>query len=130
VDSDPYGLPNWGRPLKGRVNPANDNVNPDGLVSVNPYPAEKSAGRNFSHLEAWKHQTEHSMIKPGFDGANHHAAGSDIAWRHYWLTNGMVDAGKVGPVRLARREMPARKESLSRRLHKLRRMRAVLDVQR
>jgi hypothetical protein len=26
--------------------------------------------------------------------------------------------------------MPARKESLSRRLHKLRRMRAVLDVQR
>jgi hypothetical protein len=47
-----------------------------------------------------------------------------------WLTNGMVDAGKVGPVRLARREMPARKESLSRRLHKLRRMRAVLDVQR
>jgi hypothetical protein len=73
------------------------------------------------------------MIKPGFGGADPHAAGSDIAWRHYWLnwlTNGMVDGGKFGPIRLARREMPARKESLSRRLHKLRRMRAVLDVQR
>jgi hypothetical protein len=65
------------------------------------------------------------MNKPGFGGA-HHAAGSNIVWRHYWLTNVMVDGGRLGPVRFARREMPARKESLSRRLHKLRRMRAVL----
>jgi hypothetical protein len=70
------------------------------------------------------------MNKLGFDGADHHAAGSDIAWRHYWLTNVMVDGGKFGPVRLARREMPARKEPLSRRLHKLHRMRAVLDGRR
>jgi hypothetical protein len=53
VDSDPYGLPNWGRPLKGRVNPApaNDNVNPGGLVSVKSYPAQKGARRNFSRAE-------------------------------------------------------------------------------
>jgi hypothetical protein len=47
------------------------------------------------------------MNKPGFDGADHHAAGSDIAWRHYWLTNVMVHGGKFGRVRFARREMPA-----------------------
>jgi hypothetical protein len=40
----------------------------------------------------------------------------------------MFDGAKFGPTRLARREMPGRK--LSRRLHKLRRMRATLDVRR
>src|SRR5262245_24646078 len=36
VDSDPYGLPNWGRPLKGRINsaPAKDNVDPDMQVAA------------------------------------------------------------------------------------------------
>ena len=67
------------------------------------------------------------MIKAGADGADHHASGGDIAWRHYWLTNVIVDGGRSGPVRLPRRGMPAR-NSLSRRLHKLRLMRAVLDV--
>jgi hypothetical protein len=70
------------------------------------------------------------MIKAGVDGADHQASRGDIAWRHYWLTNVIVDGGRAGPVRLPRREMPARKESLSRRLHKLRLMRAVLDVRR
>jgi len=51
------------------------------------------------------------MIKPGLDGSDHYAKGSNIAWRHYWLTNVMLDGGKFGPVRLARREMPVRKES-------------------
>ena len=68
------------------------------------------------------------MGKPGLDGVDHHAAASDIAWRHYWLTHVMFDGAKFGPTRLARREMPGRK--LSRRLHKLRRMRATLDVRR
>jgi hypothetical protein len=132
VHSDPYGLPNWGRPLKGRVNsaPANDNVNTNGAVSVNSYPAEKKTVGTFRVLNAWNHETECSMSKPGLDGAHahHHAAASDIAWRHYWLTNVMIDGGRFGPARLARREMPARKESLSRRLYKLRRMRAILNV--
>jgi hypothetical protein len=70
------------------------------------------------------------MAKPGLDGADHHAAAGDIAWRHYWLTHVMFDGAKFGPARLARREIPARKESVSRRPHKLRHMRATLDVWR
>jgi hypothetical protein len=51
----------------------------------------------------------------------------EMAWRHFWLTNVLLDSGKP-PARLARREMPTRKDSLTRRLHRLRRMRATLDV--
>jgi hypothetical protein len=129
VDSDPYGLPNWGRPLKGRVNsaPAKDNVDPDGLVSVKAYPTEKSPPELSPFWRFGNIKQERSMIKAGLDGVHHHAIGGDIAWRHYWLTNVMVDGGKSGPARLLRREMPSRKESLSRRLHKLRLMRAALD---
>ncbi len=50
----------------------------------------------------------------------------DINWRHGWVTNVMIDTGKLGLPRIARRKMPIRNNSLMRRLHKLHRMRAVL----
>jgi hypothetical protein len=51
----------------------------------------------------------------------------EIDWRHFWLTNVMIDTGKPRPVRSV---MRARKESLTRRLHKLRRLRSVLGPSR
>ena len=132
MDSDPYGLPNWGRPLKGRVNSAsaNDNVNPHGLVSVKTYPFRKSWSELLVVWILGNTKRERSMTKTGLDGTEPHTAAGDIAWRHIWLTNVMLDAGKPGPVRLIRREMPMRKDSLARRLHRLRRMRAALDLPR
>ena len=70
------------------------------------------------------------MTKTGLDGTEPYTVAGDIAWRHIWLTNVLLDAGKLGPVRLVRREMPMRKDSLARRLHRLRRMRAALDLPR
>jgi hypothetical protein len=43
----------------------------------------------------------------------------EIDWRHFWLTNVMIDTGKPRP---ARPVMRTRKESLARRLQKLRRL--------
>lgn len=51
----------------------------------------------------------------------------EINWRHVWLTNVMIDTGKLGPSQIARLKMPIRRNSLTRRLHELRRMRAVLE---
>jgi hypothetical protein len=59
-----------------------------------------------------------------------HLRANEIAWRHFWLTNVMIDTGKPGSAKLARREMRTRKDSLALRLHKLRRMRAALDLPR
>jgi hypothetical protein len=52
---------------------------------------------------------------------------NEINWRHVWLTNVMIDTGKFGPPKIAHRRMPTGKSSLTRRLHKLRHMRAVLE---
>jgi hypothetical protein len=49
-----------------------------------------------------------------------------IDWRHVWLTNVMLDSGKFEPQKIARYKIQTRKDSLTRRLHRLRRMRAVL----
>ncbi len=51
----------------------------------------------------------------------------EIDWRHVWLTNAMIDSGKLEPPKIARYKiMQTRNDSLTRRLHRLRRMRAVL----
>jgi len=50
----------------------------------------------------------------------------EIDWRHVWLTNASIDSGKLEPANIARYKMQTRKDSLTRRLHKLRRMRAFL----
>ena len=50
----------------------------------------------------------------------------EIDWRQVWLTNAMIDSGKLEPPKIARYKMQTRKDTLTRRLHRLRRMRAVL----
>jgi len=53
-----------------------------------------------------------------------------VDWRHFWLTNVMIDSGKFEPQRIARYNVLTRKDSLTRRLHRLRRMRAALGPSR
>lgn len=53
-----------------------------------------------------------------------------IAWRHFWLANVVVETDGRPLVRATRPELRARKESLSRRLQRLRHMRAVLGAPR
>lgn len=53
-----------------------------------------------------------------------------VNWRHFWLTNVMIDSGKFEPQKIARYKMLTRKDSLTRRLHRLRRMRAALGPSR
>ena len=50
----------------------------------------------------------------------------EIDWRQVWLTNAMIDSGKLEPPKISRYKLQTRKDSLTRRLHRLRRMRAVL----
>jgi hypothetical protein len=50
----------------------------------------------------------------------------EIDWRQIWLTTAMIDSGKLEPSKIARYKMQPRKDSLTRRLHRLRRMREVL----
>ena len=50
----------------------------------------------------------------------------EIDWRHVWLTNVMIDSGKSWPPNVARHKTQTRKDFLTRRLYKLRRMRSVL----
>ena len=50
----------------------------------------------------------------------------EIDWRHIWLTNVMIDSGKLESPKIARYKMQTRKDSLTQRLHRLRRIRAVL----
>jgi hypothetical protein len=54
----------------------------------------------------------------------------EIDWRHVWLTSVMIDSGKFEPQKIARYKMLTRKDSLTRRLHRLRRMRAALGPSR
>ena len=54
----------------------------------------------------------------------------EIAWRHVWLTNVMIDSGKPALAKIARPKISAGRTSLARRLDKLRRMRATLEPAR
>jgi hypothetical protein len=54
----------------------------------------------------------------------------DIAWRQFWLANVVVETDGRPLVRATRPELRPRKESLSRRLQRLRHMRAVLGAPR
>jgi hypothetical protein len=50
----------------------------------------------------------------------------ELAWRRFWLTSVMIDTDRPVLGKTARPEMRIRKNSLSRRLHRLRRMKATL----
>jgi hypothetical protein len=70
------------------------------------------------------------MTETGFGTTGLRPTGNEIAWRHFWLSNVIVETGKPGIAPLSRREAWTRKDSLTRRLHKLRVMRAMLDSSR
>ena len=70
------------------------------------------------------------MIKKEIGAAEMHQPADDIAWRHFWLANVAVEANGRPPVRAPRPELRARKDSLSRRLHRLHHMRAILGAPR
>lgn len=50
----------------------------------------------------------------------------DLDWRHVWLKNAMIDSGKLIPGETTRYTVRTRKPTLALRLHKLRRLRAIL----
>ena len=54
----------------------------------------------------------------------------DIAWRHFWLANVVLETNRRPAVRVARPALGPRKDSLSRRLQRLHHMRAVLGGSR
>ena len=54
----------------------------------------------------------------------------EIDWRHVWLTSVMVDSGEFRRPKISRYTIQTRKDSLTRRLHRLRRMRAALGPSR
>jgi hypothetical protein len=53
----------------------------------------------------------------------------ETAWRHFWLKNVMIDAGKPLPAEI-RRRLVTRRMSLARRLEKLHRLRATFEPPR
>jgi hypothetical protein len=65
------------------------------------------------------------MSKTNVPAAGARRPADDIDWRHFWLANVMVDTGGRTPVR-TRPDLRSRKDSLSRRLQRLHRMRAAL----
>ena len=67
------------------------------------------------------------MSKTEVGTAELYRSADEINWRHVWLTNAMIDSGKLGPPKNARRNMPIRKNSLTWRLRRLHWMRAVLE---
>ncbi len=70
------------------------------------------------------------MTNKEIGAADIHQPADDIAWRHYWLTNVAVETDGRPPVRAPRPELRPRKDSLSRRLQRLRHMRAILGAPR
>ena len=66
------------------------------------------------------------MSATGIRTTEPHRSAEEINWRHVWLTNVMIDSGKFEPQKIARYKMETGKDSLTRRLYRLRRMRAVL----
>ena len=70
------------------------------------------------------------MTKKEIGTAEMHQPADDIAWRHFWLANVVVEIEGRPPVRMARPELRPRKDSLSRRLQRLQHMRAILGPSR
>ena len=70
------------------------------------------------------------MTKEETDAADMRQPADDIAWRHFWLANVVVETDGRPLVRVARPELRPRKESLSRRLQRLHHMRAIVGAPR
>ena len=70
------------------------------------------------------------MTKEEIGAADARQPSADIAWRHFWLANVVVETDRRPLVRAARPELRPRKTSLSRRLERLHHMRAMLRAPR
>ena len=70
------------------------------------------------------------MTKREIGTAEMQQPADDIAWRHFWLVNVAVESDGRPLVRAIRPVLRPRKDSLSRRLQRLRHMRAVLGAPR
>ena len=70
------------------------------------------------------------MAKEEIGAADVRQPADDIAWRHFWLANVVVETDGRPLVRATRPELRPRKDSLSRRLQRLPHMRAVLGAPR
>ncbi|HSL78721.1 MAG TPA: hypothetical protein VK877_03585 [Pseudolabrys sp.] len=68
------------------------------------------------------------MTKTDMGAADYVKPADDIAWRHFWLANVVVETDGRPLVRVARPELRPRRDSLSRRLQRLRQMRAILGA--
>lgn len=68
------------------------------------------------------------MIKTETGAADMRQPADEIAWRHFWLANVVVETDGRPPARAPRPELRPRKDSLSRRLQRLRQMRAILGA--
>ena len=68
------------------------------------------------------------MIKTEIGAAEMSRPVDDIGWRHFWLANVVVETDGRPLVRVARPELRPRRDSLSRRLQRLRHMRAILGA--
>lgn len=70
------------------------------------------------------------MIKTETGAADMPQRADEIVWRHFWLANVVVETDGPPLVRVARPELRPRRDSLSRRLQRLRHMRAILGAPR
>ena len=66
------------------------------------------------------------MTKTDMGAGDNAQPADDIAWRHFWLANVVVETEGRPLVRTTRPELRPRKETLSRRLQRLHHMRAIL----
>ena len=62
------------------------------------------------------------MIKNEISTVELHRTVDQSAWRHFWLSNVMIERGKPLPAKNARSTMRATNKSLTWRLHQLRRL--------
>ena len=70
------------------------------------------------------------MAKQEIGTAEMHQSADEITWRHFWLANVVVETEGRPLVRATRPDLRPRKESLSQRLQRLRRMRAIMGAPR
>jgi hypothetical protein len=70
------------------------------------------------------------MTKREIGAADMDQPADKIGWRHFWLANVVVETEGRPLVRPARPPLRPRNETLSRRLQRLRHMRATLDPPR
>ena len=65
------------------------------------------------------------MTKAEFSTVERHPSVDQFAWRRFWLANVMREKGKVPPAKNALLTIRVTHNSLSRRLHELRRLQSV-----